>query len=31
VLSVMIFPATAVRLGRSGASPLAETPGRDGS
>lgn len=31
VLSVMIFPATAVRLGRSRTSPLVEPPDRDGS
>jgi Kef-type K+ transport system membrane component KefB len=31
VLSVMVFPAVAVSLGRSGARPLAETPGRDGT
>jgi Kef-type K+ transport system membrane component KefB len=31
VLSVMVFPAVAVSLGRSGTRPLVETPGRDGS
>jgi hypothetical protein len=31
VLSVMIFPAAAVRLGRSGSRPPVETPGRDGN
>jgi Kef-type K+ transport system membrane component KefB len=31
VLSVMVFPAVAVSLGRSGMRPLAETPGRDDS
>ena len=31
VLSVIVFPAVAVSLGRSGARPLVETPGRDGS
>jgi Kef-type K+ transport system membrane component KefB len=31
VLSVIVFPAVAVSLGRSGARPLVETPERDGS
>jgi len=31
VLSVIVFPAVAVGLGRSGARPLVQTPGRDGS
>jgi Kef-type K+ transport system membrane component KefB len=31
VLSVIVFPAIAVALARSGAQPLVPTPGRDGS
>jgi Kef-type K+ transport system membrane component KefB len=31
VLSVIVFPAVAVSLGRSGVRPLVETPGRDDS
>jgi hypothetical protein len=31
VLSVIVFPAVAVSLGRSGARPLVQTPGHDGS
>ena len=31
VLSVMVFPAVAVSLGRSGTRPLVETPDRDGN
>ena len=31
VLSVIVFPAVAVSLGRSGARPLVETSARDGS
>jgi Kef-type K+ transport system membrane component KefB len=31
VLSVIVFPAVAVSLTRSGAHPLAQTPGRDSS
>jgi len=31
VLSVIVFPAVAVGLAHSGAQPLVQTPGRDGS
>jgi hypothetical protein len=31
VLSVIVFPPVAVSLGRSGARPLLQAPGRDGS
>jgi cation transporter-like permease len=31
VLSVIVFPAVAVSLGRSGARPLVQTPGHDDS
>jgi hypothetical protein len=31
VLSVIVFPAVAVSLGRSGARPLVQTPAHDGS